>query len=1115
MTSDLRMASVPADDLARILALYDDGLCLRAFELTRQFGELSRWRGTAERLLAGRLAPHLGAPRLGMALHYRAWRDDRADPSACFYRSLVVLGRRGPLEAWRFLQSVGPLEGAPDSIRSDWLATHACTLARLRDFDAAESWLARADRISTNRAWLLVERADVYELEDRYDDALAAAREALAHKPWYRPAVQTVARLLELLDRQPEAVELLAEASERIESAMLLAQQGALEVDLGRHADARRTWDRLVSTAPLIERRIKRWLQCQRCDAAYGCGDLSAAATLAKESGEPFFLAIAGRLENPEISSSRVLLDVGFVRQHHQTCAPATLAAIARYWGQGADQLAVADAICYDGTPNHREREWAEQNGFLALEFTVTWAAAVALLDRAIPFTLTTVETQSAHLQAVIGYDLKRGTLLIRDPTLPADAEVLAEPFLARYRSVGPRGMAVIPRDRAQIVDGLDLPESSLYNDHFRLQIALEDHDRDRASSAYESLQRAAPGHRLELMARQALAQYDADPARMLAATEALLVQFPDDVNLRLAQLAYLRVLGRREERLACYRDLCARLTADPILFRQYARELLADARELPTVVRLIERALRARPTDATSISILADARWSERRLSESLELYRFATCLDDKDESLARSYWTAARHLHREEEALRFLQGRFRRHASRSPLPARTLYWALSQLERTPEAFAVLEEAVRLRPDDGNLLLFLVESHATRGEFERAAQRLSEADGLCRRGDWIRTAAQLASVRGDLTGALGLWQQVLEAEPSAMDANRAVARLLAETESRAAALDHLARKCDLFPHNYALHQTRIEWMHAEGAQPTEVVVRKLLEIHSADAWSHRELALALAQQGRHNEAQSAMKLASELEPSSAVEAHVRGDVLQMAGRRDLAREAYREAIRRSADDEYAIASLLNCCDGRAARVEAVRFIERELTEQVIFGDGLLAFANRARSLLEADDLIATLRKALEVRPDLWHAWSALIVELALREQCSTKPSSSPNGPWSWPSHCCPGSGSTSPPFAGRGRNTSSKSTPSRKRCASVPVGARHRASCTWRSRKTGAVRNRAPSSSGRSATRPWKSPTTAAWPKSSGNWAKKNKPSSVWFMHSSFNPTMTGPGIP
>ena len=48
------------------------------------------------------------------------------------------------------------------------------------------------------RAWLLVERADVYELEDRYEDALHAAREALAIKPWYRPAIQVAAHLLEL-----------------------------------------------------------------------------------------------------------------------------------------------------------------------------------------------------------------------------------------------------------------------------------------------------------------------------------------------------------------------------------------------------------------------------------------------------------------------------------------------------------------------------------------------------------------------------------------------------------------------------------------------------------------------------------------------------------------------------------------------------------------------------------------------------------------------------------------------------------------------------------------------------------------------------------------------------
>ena len=321
LTIEHRPPSIPADELARILALHEDGQCFRAYELAKRFGELARWRGTNERLLAGRLAPHLGAPRLALALHHRAWRDDPTDPWACFYRARLILGRRGPLEAWRFVQRVGPLEDAPDQARADWMASHSCILGRLRDFDAAESWLARAERLCPGSAWLLIERSDLYELEDRYPLALAAAREALELKPWYRPGVQAVAHLLELLDRQAEAVQLLAEASERIESALILAQQGALEENLGRFADAQRTWDRFASTAPLLEREMKRWLAGRRCDAAYGCGDMAAAAALARESKSPFFEAVAGRLENPEIGNRRVRLDVGFVRQHHQTCA--------------------------------------------------------------------------------------------------------------------------------------------------------------------------------------------------------------------------------------------------------------------------------------------------------------------------------------------------------------------------------------------------------------------------------------------------------------------------------------------------------------------------------------------------------------------------------------------------------------------------------------------------------------------------------------------------------------------------------------------------------------------------------------------------------------------------
>ena len=139
--------------------------------------------------------------------------------------------------------------------------------------------------------------------------------------PWYRPAVQQMAHLLQLLDRDEEAVDLLTEAVDRIESCSVVAQLGVLQAEMKRHADSRRTWERFVETAPLIDKPTRKWLAGRRSDAAYECGEIAEAAVLARESGEPFFLALAPRLEASDAEVRRVLLDVGFVRQHHQTCA--------------------------------------------------------------------------------------------------------------------------------------------------------------------------------------------------------------------------------------------------------------------------------------------------------------------------------------------------------------------------------------------------------------------------------------------------------------------------------------------------------------------------------------------------------------------------------------------------------------------------------------------------------------------------------------------------------------------------------------------------------------------------------------------------------------------------
>src|SRR5262249_54370829 len=151
--------------------------------------------------------------------------------------------------------------------------------------------------------------------------------------------------------------------------------------------------------------------------------------------------------------------------------------------------------------------------------------------------------------------------------------EFPAEATLTRYRSTGPRGMVLVPAERADLLDGIELPDAALYDQLYQMQRALADFDRDRAAGIQSTMRASAPTHRLTLWAGCVLAAYDADSVGMLAAVEKLLEQFPDDAPLQLHKLHCLRTLARREERLAMLAAICAKKESHPYLWHMYAQE--------------------------------------------------------------------------------------------------------------------------------------------------------------------------------------------------------------------------------------------------------------------------------------------------------------------------------------------------------------------------------------------------------------------------------------------------------------------------------------------------------------------------------------------------------------
>ena len=975
----------PSEIPARLQAierLYEDGRVYDAFVLGQSFGPLTRWPGVAGLVLAGRIAMNLGAARLGRQLHVRAHRADPRDPRATYYYARAVLERRGPLAVIDLCQRVGNLPDAPPDVRADWLSFRATIAAIYRDFDTADDLLDESERLAPDRPWTQIERAGVCEASDRFDRALSAARRSLELKPWFRVGVQTVAHLLQVRDSDAEALDLLTEGVDRIQSVPLVLQLASLQDHLRLHADAMRTLSQLDPLMPVREKRFEKSIAGLRSNIAYHGGDIDGAIAAAEATGDEFLKTVAAKLREQAAAGRvrpRVVLKLPFVRQHHMTCAPATLTAVSRYWDRPADHLGLVDAICYDGTPLFSQRNWARTNGWFTREFRFTPDAAVALIDRGIPFTLATVSTDNSHLQAVIGYDPTRGTILCRDPYQYYETEFSAD-LLARYNAAfGPHCMVMLPGSRAHLLDGVALPDADELDLMHEVEKSLAVHDRAAASAAREKLSSTVPGHRLAFQADRAVAAYDRDQTASLAALDGLIALYPDDKPLQLSRVYALRALDRRDDVVAQLAAACARSDAEPVFLHLYAEELRAEQGDTAVVTGLLAKALRRRPAHAASLATMGHVRWGQRRQAEATDLYFLAACVDDKNEYPWQTYFIASRHQGQSDKAVRLLERRFDRSGRRSSQPARTLCWAYEQLDRVADAMAVLDRARVMRPDDGDLLLFAADLYGRRADFAKAREMLAAATGKTRENARLRSAAWIAEYTGNAVEALDLWSRVLVTEPMADDAHNQVARLTAETQSPEAGDKYFEDVCDRFPHDTNLRQSRIVWLRRVGAEAVAAAARGLIDRRPGNVWARVELSLALTKTGDTAGALEQAGAALAISPNAHNAHHAAGLAMERLGRVEEAREHFRQAVRSSVNYSVASDAVIASYADRSGQREALDFIRGQLTDQGLIGDGLLTYAERAVHVVPDDELAGVLESLNRSRPDAWQTWSARV----------------------------------------------------------------------------------------------------------------------------------------
>jgi len=957
------------------------GMALTAWQQLGHDVELREWAPGERRELAAKLANGLGNYRLGECLRLLNARQFPDQFQYVIFEVIYRVRKYGAhavlpeLELW-----LDRTEGMAERELSDLYATIAWCYSELREFQRAHHYCELATSTDPVNAWARVEEAQVLAAEDRYEDSLQVASEALSIRQWYRPAVEVKVSALRNLGRDQEAEDLLLLAHEHTEESRYAVRLELMYSDRGELERARWALEEWRSRSPMMDKHGLERYQQRLIDYDLLEGEEERALSLlASQKGLYHRKIYANLLEGDYRSRQRVQLEVPFIRQHHMTCAPATLASLSRFWGADHDHLEIAEQICYDGTPWFKERQWMEEHGFIAREFRLTRESLEMVIDRGLPFTLTTSWTTGAHLQACIGYDARTGVAILRDPTHRHYGEVLLAELLESHPLDGPHATLMVPEEKAALLDGLELPDEEFYDLYHQYSVAGDRHETDEMYRILEELRGRSSDHFLTRRASLDWAYFLGDPLQQAQIWQDLLARSPDNQKVAYRSCAAFSRSMTEANYLEWLKQWVERDSADPVFYAVYGEELLKSVTNWEEAGYYLKRAVRGRRYDGRVYESYARYASYQGDFTQAKRYQRQASLYNSAFEPYAMTYFEYCIAAGCRDEGIDYLRERVEQSSDLDSGPWISLASAYNQLGLRDQSKETLEEALLKYPEDGVLIAYIANQAVSWGEIDRGHELLQRAQLHLDRPSWLDRASRLYGYLGEREKVVEIYQELITINDRNFEAHEDYAYELKAQGRVQDASDHLESLVARYPGQSAPLLIMARWWADEDQERALQSLERLLESFPSNLWALRQAAIEYERARDLDLAEQYARRAVAANHKVAESHGVLASVLEKQARLDEAWESYGEAIKLDVDYEWGLGAIMALSHRLGRQGEALLLIEQELMSQVTNGDGLLEYLELATPYRSADEVSEFLSQARDVRGDLWQSHTALV----------------------------------------------------------------------------------------------------------------------------------------